>query len=164
MVRLHIQSMLTSFISILPLCLLAQNFPQDYLRIHNDARAMVGVPPLLWDSKLESYANSFVMEHVADCAKGKDIEDDDNYSRNIAINSTPKDFTGADAVELWVSLKPFYDYESNSCIGGMPCFLYTQVVSRASIYLGCATIKCQNGGTLVTCYYDPPGSVFRRPY
>lgn len=40
----------------------AQNLPQDYLVVHNDARAQVGVGPMSWDagltSRAQNYANS----------------------------------------------------------------------------------------------------------
>ncbi|MED6211057.1 hypothetical protein PIB30_069915 [Stylosanthes scabra] len=160
--------MLTSFISILPSCLLAQNSPQDYLKIHNAAREAVGVKPLMWNSTLELEANIFLSKHIIDCMKVKEnIVIDNEYSVNVAANWWPEYFTGADAVALWLSRKRYYDYESNSCVGNDPfgCFAYSQIVSKVPTYLGCARANCQDGGTLVVCFYDPPAKVLRqRPY
>ncbi|MED6164624.1 hypothetical protein PIB30_091990 [Stylosanthes scabra] len=164
MARLQMLLILTSFLSIFPSCLLAQNSPQDYLEIHNAERAAVGVKPLLWDFKLESEANMFVSKHIVNCMKTKEnIVVDDEYGHNVATYWKPEYFTGIDAMALWLSQKRYYNYESSSCIGGDPvaCLAYSQVVSNASIYLGCARGKCQNGGTLVACFYYPRGQEFR---
>jgi pathogenesis-related protein 1 len=72
---------------------------------------------------------------------------------------------GTEAVKLWVDEKPYYDYNSNSCVNGEMCGHYTQVVWRKSLRIGCAKVKCDNGGTFITCNYDPPGNyVGERPY
>ncbi|MED6211056.1 hypothetical protein PIB30_069914 [Stylosanthes scabra] len=165
MARLQMLLILTSFVSIFSSsCLLAQNSPQDYLKVHNVARAAVGVKPLLWDSKLESEANMFVSKHIVECIKKKGIVVDVEHGRNIASAWRPGYFRGVDAVVLWLSQKPLYNYESNSCIGGdrVTCFAYTQIVSKASTYLGCAKAKCQNKDTLVACFYHPPEYEFKR--
>ncbi|KAL1362073.1 hypothetical protein HN51_010360 [Arachis hypogaea] len=157
--KLPILAVLTSFVSILPLCLLAQNSPQDYLRVHNDERTRVGVKPLVWDSVLESHANNFLSKHIEDCMRVRYI-DPSPFTRNMLTSGSTKTLTGEDAVAWWVAQKQNYDYESNSCIDGtLRCLTYTQVVSKASIYLGCARVECNNnGGTIVMCYYDPPGN------
>uniref|UniRef100_A0A6N2LW90 SCP domain-containing protein n=1 Tax=Salix viminalis TaxID=40686 RepID=A0A6N2LW90_SALVM len=65
------------------------------------------------------------------------------------------DLSGSAAVKLWVDEKPKYDYNSNTCVGG-ECRHYTQVVWRKSVRLGCAKARCNNGGTIISCNYDPP--------
>ncbi|QHN99395.1 hypothetical protein HN51_034546 [Arachis hypogaea] len=167
--RLHIVAVVTSFITVIPLCLLAQNSPQDYLEAHNIARAEVGVNPLLWDNELESQANTFLSKHVVDCLDRVSKSPHPMYGQNIWISRPSKSFTvtGAFAVAYWVAQKQNYDYISNTCIGGNPanCFAYTQVVSKSSTYVGCARAICYNGGTLVICYYHPPGNILgTRPY
>ncbi|XLR56038.1 hypothetical protein HN51_010361 [Arachis hypogaea] len=164
--RLHIVAVVTSFITVIPLCLLAQNSPQDYLEAHNIARAEVGVNPLLWDNELESQANTFLSKHIVDCLDRVSISPHPMYGQNI-LSSPSKSFTGAFAVAYWVAKKQNYDYRSNTCIGGNPakCVTYTQVVSKSSTYVGCARANCLNGGTLVICYYHPPGNILgTRPY
>ncbi|MED6114139.1 hypothetical protein PIB30_077401 [Stylosanthes scabra] len=96
-------AVIISFTSIFPVCLLAQNSPQDYLKIHNDARAAVGVKPLLWDLGLESYAFMFVRKHIEHCLEGEDIHPT-GFSQNIAHTRTSEYLvTGADAVASWVA-------------------------------------------------------------
>uniref|UniRef100_A0A2N9GVV4 SCP domain-containing protein n=1 Tax=Fagus sylvatica TaxID=28930 RepID=A0A2N9GVV4_FAGSY len=116
----------------------AQDSKEDYLNAHNAARAEVGVPPLTWDDTVASYAQNYANQPVT--------------------------MKGTDAVNMWVGEKPNYDYNSNSCVGG-ECLHYTQVVWRNSVRLGCAKVRCNNGGTFIGCNYDPRGNyVGEKPY
>ncbi|QHN80467.1 hypothetical protein HN51_057650 [Arachis hypogaea] len=155
---LKIWAVIISFISIVPLFLIAQNSPKDYLKAHNDARAEIGVKPLKWDSQLASHAHKFVKKHIFDCEKGihdMTIIAGNKYGQNIAYNSGS--VSGADAVNEWLKQKTNYDYKSNSCIDGtLNCIFYSQSIWGATTFLGCARIKCPNyGGTLITCFYYP---------
>ena len=150
-----------SFVAItfmVPLCY-AQNSPRDYLQAHNAARASVGVQPLTWDAKLAAYAHNYVNQRIGDCRL---VTSNGPYGENLARSRG--DLTGTGAVALWVAQKPNYDYNSNSCVRG-ECHRYTQVVWRHSARLGCARVECYNGGTIVSCNYDPPGNYEnQRPY
>ncbi|KAF5448344.1 hypothetical protein F2P56_028889 [Juglans regia] len=138
---------------------LAQNSPQDYLNAHKAARAIVGVGPMRWDAKVASYARNYVNKLKGSC---KLVHSGGPYGENLAWGST--DLSGTAAVNMWVAEKPKYDYNSNSCVGG-ECRHYTQVVWRNSVRLGCAKVRCNNGGTIISCNYDPPGNyVNQRPY
>jgi pathogenesis-related protein 1 len=140
---------------------LAQDTQQDYLDGHNTARTEVGVPPLTWDDTVAAYAQNYANTHIGDCnlvhSQGG------SYGENLA--GSPGDLSGADAVKLWVDEKASYDYNSNTCAAGAECGHYTQVVWRDSVRLGCAKVRCDNGGTFIGCNYDPPGNVNgQRPY
>ncbi|KAL0454320.1 UNVERIFIED_CONTAM: Pathogenesis-related leaf protein 4 [Sesamum latifolium] len=138
----------------------AQNSPQDYLAAHNAARAQVGVGPIAWDENVAAFARNYVNQRLGDC----NLVHSTNrpYGENLAKGSG--EFTGRAAVELWVREKPFYDYASNSCVGG-ECGHYTQVVWRNSVRVGCARARCNNGWWFISCNYDPPGNyVGQRPY
>ncbi|XP_021300256.1 basic form of pathogenesis-related protein 1-like [Herrania umbratica] len=138
---------------------LGQNSPQDYLRVHDAARAQVGVGPMTWDAKVAAYAQDYANKRVADCGL---VHSDGPYGENLAEASYA--LTGAEAVQMWVDEKPYYNYDANICVGGQ-CLHYTQVVWRNSTRLGCARVKCNSGWWFVTCNYDPPGNyVGERPY
>ena len=139
----------------------AQNSPQDYLNAHNAARAQVGVGPLSWDNTLAGYAQTYANQRIGDC----NLQHSGGpYGENIAKSTGPA-FTGTEAVNLWVAEKSNYDYNSNSCTGGQQCLHYTQVVWSRSLRLGCARVQCNNGGTFITCNYDPRGNyIGQRPY
>ncbi|XAR73014.1 hypothetical protein NMG60_11019856 [Bertholletia excelsa] len=140
----------------------AQNSPQDYVKAHNAARAQVGVGPIAWDDTVAAFAQDYANKRAGDCRMvhsgggGK-------YGENLAAGSG--DFTGTDAVNLWVAEKQYYNYNTNSCTQGKECLHYTQVVWRNSVKLGCARVKCTNGWWFVTCNYAPPGNVVgQKPY
>ena len=138
---------------------LAQNSPQDYLNAHNAARARVGVGPMRWDAKVASYAQNYVNKLKVSC---KLVHSGGPYGENLAWGSN--DLSGTAAVNMWVAEKTKYDYNSNSCVGG-ECRHYTQVVWSNSVRLGCAKVRCNNGATIISCNYDPPGNyVNQRPY
>ena len=138
----------------------AQNSPQDYLNAHNTARAQVGVGPMSWDNTVAAYAQNYANQRIGDCNL---VHSGGPYGENLAWGSgTP--LTGTAAVNMWVGEKPYYNYNSNSCVGG-ECRHYTQVVWRNSVHLGCARVQCNNGGWFVTCNYDPRGNIIgQRPF
>ncbi|XP_057739632.1 pathogenesis-related protein 1A-like [Arachis stenosperma] len=153
-----------SFVSILlALCIVAavQEPPEEYLEIHNDARASLGIPPLKWDVKLAKTAQQYLNKLIQNCVKGKlQPIKSRYYGQNVAWHMASDPFTGAKAVAGWVAEKKYYDYKSNSCIGG-DCECYTQVVWRNTTHIGCARVKCdkcQKRCTLVLCLYSPPGN------
>ncbi|MED6209519.1 hypothetical protein PIB30_055420 [Stylosanthes scabra] len=149
-----------SFINVVPLLLLAENSPKNYLKAHNNARAEVGVKPLDWDPQLELHARKFVEKHIADCKKAfLDESLASKYGQNYAYSAPPQ--TAAEAVARWVKHKHNYDYKSNSCIDGtINCLCYTQVVWNSTTFLGCANVECHNSGaSLTTCLYHPQGNI-----
>ncbi|XP_049408520.1 pathogenesis-related leaf protein 4-like [Solanum stenotomum] len=136
----------------------AQNSPQDYLAVHNDARAQVGVGPMSWDAGLASRAQNYANSRTGDCNLIHS-----GAGENLAKGSG--DFTGRAAVELWVGEKPNYNYGTNQCASGQVCGHYTQVVWRNSVRLGCGRARCNNGWWFISCNYDPVGNyVGQRPY
>ena len=139
----------------------AQDSPDDYVNEHNAARSQVGVPNIVWDNTVAAFAQDYANQRQGDCnlihsgGGGK-------YGENLAGSSG--DLSGDDAVTMWVGEKSNYDYNSNSCVGG-ECLHYTQVVWKNSVRVGCAKVRCNNGGTFIGCNYDPPGNyVGEKPY
>jgi pathogenesis-related protein 1 len=139
----------------------AQNSAQDYLDVHNAARALVGVANITWDNTVATYALNYANSRKSDCNL---VHSSGPYGENLAKGSSGT-FTGISAVNLWVNEKQNYDYNTNSCINGGQCLHYTQVVWSNSVHLGCARVQCTNGWWFVTCNYDPPGNfVGQKPY
>lgn len=143
-----------------PLLTLAQDSPQDYVAAHNAARAQVGVGPVQWDNTVAAYAQNYANQRAGDCQL---IHSGGPYGENIAWGSA--DLSGKAAVDMWVSEKADYDYNSNNCSPNKVCGHYTQVVWRNSVRIGCAKVRCSTGGTFIGCNYDPPGNyVGEKPY
>ncbi|QHO52545.1 hypothetical protein HN51_021462 [Arachis hypogaea] len=159
---LKIWVVIISFISIVPLFLIAQNSPKDYLKAHNDERVKVGAKPLKWDRQLASLARKFVKKHIFDCKKGindASIATSTKFGQNGLYDEESK--SGVDAVNLWLEQKTNYDYKSNTCIDGtLNCVYYAQIIWDATNSLGCARVKCRNyRGTFITCFYYPSYNV-----
>ena len=132
----------------------AQDSPRDFLNAHNQARAEVGVGPLVWDETVAAYARNYANKRWGDCSL---IHSGGPYGENLAWGS--RDLSAAAAVRMWVAEKSIYDYSSNKCIGDpWGCLHYTQVVWRKSTRLGCAKVRCNSGGTFIICNYNPPGN------
>ncbi|KAL3833407.1 hypothetical protein ACJIZ3_008143 [Penstemon smallii] len=141
---------------------------QEYLEAHNQARSEVNVTPLQWSQALAKSASLLVRLQrdkqncsFADLANSK-------YGGNQlwagGITVTPRA-----AVENWVAEKRFYNYDNNSCSPDHRCGVYTQVVWKKSIELGCAQSVCINAAkeksSLTICFYNPPGNVVgEKPY
>ncbi|KAL9274122.1 Pathogenesis-related leaf protein 4-like protein [Drosera capensis] len=141
----------------------AQNSPNDYVSAHNDARSQVGVGPISWNDTLVDYAQNYANIRANDCA----LEHSGGpYGENIAEGGGyGYDFSGLDAVNMWVAEKQYYDYDSNSCAPGQMCGHYTQVVWADSTQLGCGRSQCYNGDYFIVCSYYPPGNYNgERPY
>uniref|UniRef100_A0A0D9V169 SCP domain-containing protein n=1 Tax=Leersia perrieri TaxID=77586 RepID=A0A0D9V169_9ORYZ len=143
----------------------AQNSQQDYVKLHNAARAAVGVGPVTWDTSVQAFAENYARQRAGDC-KLIHSSNRDNLGENLFWGSAGKDWSAADAVQSWVNEKKDYNYGSNSCAPGKVCGHYTQVVWRASTKIGCARVVCSNNrGVFITCNYKPAGNyVGQRPY
>ena len=141
----------------------AQNSQADYLNAHNAARSQVGVPPLTWDNNVAAFAQNYANQRKGDCQLIHSGRDGGRYGENLAWSSG--DMSGSDAVKMWVDEKADYNYNSNTCAAGKQCGHYTQVVWRNSLRVGCAKVRCNNGGTFIGCNYAPPGNyVGQKPY
>ena len=133
---------------------LAQSSPKDYVDSHNAARAKVGVQPITWNETVAAYAKRYANSRLAAHCDMK--HSGGPYGENLAEGYGS--MSGSDAVAFWLTEKPNYDHNSNSCVGG-ECLHYTQIVWGGSVHLGCARVLCKNGWWFVTCNYYPPGNI-----
>ncbi|MEA3456870.1 MAG: CAP domain-containing protein [Campylobacterota bacterium] len=123
---------------------------------NNEIRGAVGVlVPLSWNTALAFSAQSHA-DTLA--ASGKLEHSQSGYGENIYTSFEQASYS--DAVNAWFEENVYYDYESNSCIGGQECKYYTQLVWEATTEVGCgkASIGNQNS-TVVVCHYNPPGNI-----
>lgn len=138
---------------------------QAYLDAHNKARAEVGVPPLKWSVTLAN-ATSLLVRYqrdkqgcnFANLSSGK-------YGGN-QLWSSGSVVSPQEAVESWIAEKKFYNYANNSCPADHKCGVYTQIVWKKSLELGCAQASCaKDASTLTICFYNPPGNIVgEKPY
>ncbi|XVE73713.1 hypothetical protein DITRI_Ditri11bG0140700 [Diplodiscus trichospermus] len=131
-----------------------QSEDKEFLDAHNKARAHLGEQLFVWDEKLATYARSWAKQRISDC---KMIHSYGPYGENIFWGGRDH-WTPKDAVKAWVKEHKFYDRKTNACLPGKLCGHYTQIVWRDSVRVGCARVKCSNGGIFIMCNYDPPGN------
>jgi pathogenesis-related protein 1 len=117
----------------------AQNTPQDFVNLHNRARAADRVGPVTWDCQL--------------------VHSGGPFGENLFWGSAGRAWSAADALRSWVDEKKNYHLDTNTCDPGKVCGHYTQVVWRKSTRIGCARVVCAaNRGVFIICSYDPPGN------
>jgi pathogenesis-related protein 1 len=129
----------------------------DVVRLHNAARADVGVEPLTWAPKLGAFAQEW-----ANALAGKgdlDHRANDAYGENLGINQTPQA-----AVESWLGEKAGYQRgtvvtaDNTDAVGH-----YTQMVWKATTTVGCGKAVMKRGAyegfVVLVCNYSPAGNV-----
>ncbi|TYI45697.1 hypothetical protein E1A91_D13G055600v1 [Gossypium mustelinum] len=110
-----------------------------------NARAVVGVCPIIWNNVVVRYAADYAEKRISDCDL---VHSGGPYGENLAWSST--DLSGPDAMRLWIDEKDYYNFKSGVCDSSHVCRQYTQVIGRNSSRLGCAkVIGSNNGGTFV---------------
>lgn len=141
------------------------NSTEEFLEAHNQARAEVGVDPFQWSEQL-AHATSLLVRYQRD-KHGCQFANLSNskYGGN-QLWASGSGMTPRLAVEEWVGEKKYYNHSDNSCVANHECGVYTQVVWRKSLELGCAKAVCaKEDASLTICFYNPPGNVIgESPY
>lgn len=124
---------------------------------HNAARDAVGVPGLVWSTKLVASATQWANKLRDDSCAFR--HSGGPYGENL-YKIWGAQATCQDATDSWVSEIEFYDYQSNTCADGEACGHYTQVVWKDTKSVGCARSTCsvKDNIHIWVCQYDPPGN------
>lgn len=136
-------------------------FAQRMLAIHNQERASVGAPPLLWDPALAEAAASYGpdLERMGRLAHSP-RETRPGQRENLAMASSghfPVDFL----IGLWVAEKKLFQpgvYPHVSRTGyWKDVSHYTQMIWKETTHVGCALHR-GGGNDFLICRYTPPGN------
>ena len=163
---------------ILPLVLMncsinsiAQTQRAKFLSAHNAERRRLGLPLLVWDNTLATYAAKYAanQDRVGAGCSGNLRHSNGPYGENLYWywTSTRALATPGQALASWISEKNYYNYRTNTCAWGKECGHYTQVVWAKTRRVGCVARACASnrGATYVICNYNPPGNyIGQRPY
>ena len=163
------------YASIMVAALLSSSTPTPYARgdrlaesllaIHNRERAEVGVPPLVWDSRLAAEAASYVpelvdlgdLEHSDEAMNGETGE-------NLAMG-TDGAYSPEELAELWVEEREMFVpgvFPNVSRTGDWSeVGHYTAMVWRDTRSVGCA-IGAGGGDLYLICRYAPAGNMDSR--
>ncbi|KAJ8770743.1 hypothetical protein K2173_021390 [Erythroxylum novogranatense] len=138
---------------------------REFLEAHNQARSAVGVPPLNWSEMLANATSKLVryQRNQKSCqfANLNNSKYGGNQLWASGMLVTPRM-----VVDYWVQERNFYNHTDNSCVPNHSCGVYTQVVWRKSLELGCAQATCvKEQASLTICFYNPPGNIIgESPY
>lgn len=138
---------------------------QAILSYHNEVRASVGVPPLVWSTELSKYATQ---RGKTLATKGCKLEhnQDSAYGENLFLTTSDEDNHDAviNAAESWESKKENYAGQPLTKANVLAVGYYTQMVWSITHALGCAKVACNNK-VIVVCHYSPAGNQLgAKPY
>jgi len=146
------------------------------LDAHNQWRAKVGTPALIYSSELAASSQRWA-DHLkaTNQCKMQHSKPDGNYGENLYWASAIRWSDGKrevqqispqKVVDAWGSELKDYDYAHNTCAQGKMCGHYTQVVWKSTRSVGCAFAVCEDSKEQVwVCQYQTPGNwVGEKPY
>lgn len=133
------------------------------LKMHNDARAAVGVGPLTWDPTIATFAQQWA-DHLAQTSKFEHRPRQgamkQKYGENLAGGGNIQQ-----GIQLWLNEKSKYKGEVMGNNNYLVFGHYTQMVWENSKKIGCGMAKHPAGYFVIVCNYDPPGNFTgQKPY
>jgi pathogenesis-related protein 1 len=135
--------------------------PDTIVAAHNQYRAEVSVPPLVWSAEVAASAQAWA-DQLASTRSFH--HSNSRYGENIWAG-TAGAYSLDEMVTSWGDEKANFEYgtRSNSRNGGVVGH-YTQIIWRNSTEVGCGLAS--GGGTdYFVCQYNPPGNyVGQQPY
>lgn len=134
-------------------------FDREIVSAHNEIRARIGVPPLVWSDHLEGIARDWAKTLLS--RKELSHRSHSQLGENLFAITGARSST-AEVIRAWAGEAKNYDYRLNRCRD--VCGHYTQIVWRDTRQVGCAVAR-DNRREIWVCNYDPPGNwVGHRPY
>ena len=123
------------------------------LHRHNEARAKVKSPALVWDCKLAELAQEWATRGIAE------HRPDNFLGENISVSSHSK-ISATQGVKQWLHERKRIDPATMKCKPGKMCLHYTQVVAAVTLRFGCGINRKATGKwkSLMVCNYDPAGN------
>ena len=130
------------------------------LDAHNQARAQVGVKPLVWSTELAAIASIYAKKLAS---SGRfEHSGRRGYGENLFMG-TAGAYGPVDGVRAWVDESRDYDYSANHG-HGKTVGHYTQVVWSGTTAVGCGQ-AVGHGSMWMVCNYYPAGNIVgQRPY
>lgn len=131
----------------------------EFLKVHNDARAEVGAPPLVWDDKLAAFAQEWA-DHLVAKGGGLEHRTDNKYGENLAGYMPETGMRPVHGAKLWYDEIKNYDAVNNTKVdpNGVAIGHYTQMVWRKSTKVGFGIAMGNDGMAILCANYDPVGN------
>jgi hypothetical protein len=146
----------------------ATTFDAQILALHNQERAAVGVPPLIWSDALADDAKGWA-KHLA---QSGDFEHSPVRSRPGEGENLWEGTAGAydvhDMIYAWIEEKAFFHlgiFPKDVSVGDWEAVgHYSQMIWGRTEAVGC-TLATAKGYDVLVCRYSPPGNVIgKRPF
>lgn len=136
----------------------------EFMKLHNDARAEVGLPPLTWDPKLAEVAQKWA-ESLA--AKGDDLEHNTSikYGENLAGYLPQYGERPVHGAQMWYD--EIKGYKGQKIGDPEPPVVghYTQMVWRSTTHVGFGMAMAPSGMVILCANYNPGGNMIgETPY
>ena len=139
---------------------------QAALAAHNEARRIVGVPPLAWSEALACGAQAWG-EHLANIG-GRTLahsapEQRDHAGENLWMGSKAR-YSLQQMIGSWADERRFYNGAPIGNSNFQAVGHYTQMIWRQTTKVGCEIVGSRATDILV-CRYSPAGNIInQRPY
>ncbi|CAI5521386.1 unnamed protein product [Closterium sp. Naga37s-1] len=138
---------------------------KEWLQPHNDARAEVGSPLLVWNETLAAAALTWAQQLVNSSAAcfNTTLESSSSslpYGQNTlaAVNTSP-----SEAVQIWTDEAARYSRSPYpfGCNGLQlrNCVHFIRAVWNTTLSVGCAAVPCKNNWQTFVCNYYPKGAI-----
>jgi pathogenesis-related protein 1 len=165
--------------------------PTEMVSAHNVERQSLGLPSLVWSTRLQSLAQEWAnLEAARDPyppfapdhrPNRNDILSNQGLPGYVGENNYVQDpgGEGPSAVRYWISEKVWYNHAADrgysfdtppgaGCSAPQPgnsCGHFTQVVWRVTQKVGCGAAKSLDGSFYLVCDYWPGGNILgTKPY
>lgn len=133
----------------------------EFMKLHNDARAEVGVAPLQWDPALATYAQEWADRIGA--SGNMEHRPNGKYGENLAGYLPQYGERPVHGAKLWYDEKK--DYRGEKITTGMNTGHYTQMVWARSTHVGFGIAMTKSGMVMLCANYSPAGNMLgEHPY
>ncbi|MCU0795730.1 MAG: CAP family protein [Akkermansiaceae bacterium] len=129
----------------------------EFMKLHNDARAEVGAPPLVWDEEIAAYAQEWAEKIAAD--DKMEHRPGGKYGENLAGYLPEYGERPVHGAHLWYG--EIKDYQGQKMEGDnyLTFGHYTQMVWRKSTKVGFGIAMTANGMVMLCANYEVAGNM-----
>lgn len=127
----------------------------EFLKIHNDARAEVGVPPLVWDEKIAAYAQEWAEKIAAE--DNMVHRPNGKYGENLAGYLPEYGERPVHGAQMWYEEIKDYNGGVMDAVN-FEAGHYTQMIWRKSTKVGFGMAMTKNGMAMLCANYEEPGN------
>jgi uncharacterized protein YkwD len=144
-----------------------EDLASSILAVHNQERAAVGVPPLVWSNELASGAQTWAQNLATTGEFAHDPNRPDGVGENIAgFNPSMGVSAPGEGQSLWVDEKQNWQGGVLTPENWYPTGHYTQMVWKDTQEVGCGTASGDGHPfSILVCRYNPNGNFMgQAPY